>query len=281
MAEPGKPRPKRAADGGDAIRINLWLARKLGISRRGADALVADKRVHVNGQVAVAGMAVGHGDQVLYDGRVLTPPKLTGKLLAFIYHKPLGVICSQRDECGRPLARECALEALSRELSTSPSSSRQGLSWLALSRQRWMMVGRLDVNSSGLLIFVNDGKLCSRLMHPSSQIDRIYRVRVNGALDPAAISALQTGVELDGKLARLDSLKAIGSAGQGQNRWYEVRLHEGLNREIRRLFEHVGCRVSKLTRTHYGKLALGRLNIGDARLLNNAQAKSLMGPPPP
>jgi 23S rRNA pseudouridine2605 synthase len=132
---------------------------------------------------------------------------------------------------------------------------------------RWIVVGRLDVNTSGLLLFTNDGELAHRLMHPSSEISREYLVRLRGSLSAAALDRLRTGVQLDDGPANFDSL--VLHSSEGSHDWYRVTLHEGRNREVRRLFEHEGCEVSRLSRIRYGTVELPRdLRAGAYKFLD-------------
>jgi 23S rRNA pseudouridine2605 synthase len=199
-------------------------------SRREIEGWIAAGRVTVNGQVAKLGDRAGPSDQVRVDGKPVERPGVS-KPRVLLYHKPVGELVTRSDPEGRPTV------------------------FSSLPPGRWIAVGRLDFNSSGLLLLTDSGELANRLMHPRYGLEREYEARVRGALTPAEKNKLLEGVELDGVPARFDQLEEA-RAGEGSNRWYRVVLREGRNREVRRLFEALGHAVSRLVRVRYGPIEL-------------------------
>ena len=205
-------------------------------SRRYMEEVIAAGRVSVNGQVAQVGERIEPGDELRIDGRKVSfqiEDEIRRRVL--IYYKPEGEICSRND----PESRPTVFEQLP-----------------AIANDRWVMVGRLDINSTGLLLFTNDGELANRLMHPSNEIEREYAVRVMGEVTPQIKNNMLKGVVLDDGPAKFESFSEIG--GEGINRWYQVVVKEGRNREVRRIFESQGLKVSRLLRTRYGTVILPR-----------------------
>lgn len=217
-------------------KLQKALAR-LGLgSRRQMEDVIREGRVSVNGNVATIGDRVGQGDEIRVDGRLLRYTAENEKRRRILmYYKPEGEICSTHDPEGRPTVFE-----------RLPP----------LTHDRWVMVGRLDINSTGLLLFTNDGELAHRLMHPSNEIEREYAVRVMGEVTPEIMRNLTNGVQLEDGMAQFDDITEKG--GEGINKWYQVKLKEGRNREVRRLFESQGLKVSRLLRTRYGSVELPR-----------------------
>ncbi len=217
-------------------KLQKVLARAGMGSRRKIEEWIAAGIVSVNGRVVKLGVRVC-GDEIIHiDGRVVSiQAQLAAKIKVLLYHKPEGEICSQND----PEGRVTVFARLPR-----------------LKQGRWIMVGRLDINTSGLLLFTNDGELANRLMHPSYAIEREYMVRVKGNADKVILQRLHKGVQFDDGMARFNNIKAVG--GAGVNHWYQVILQEGRNREVRRLWESQNFTVSRLIRTRFANISLPR-----------------------
>jgi 23S rRNA pseudouridine2605 synthase len=223
-------------------------------SRRGIEDWIREGRVTINDRVAVLGDRATAADRICLDGRPLELGGGRESVEVLLYHKPAGEVTTRSDPQGRPTVFDHLPDAGS---------------------GRWIVVGRLDVNTSGLLLFTNDGELAHRLMHPSSEIEREYLVRLRGRPSEAVIDQLRGGVELEDGPARFDRIEA-GST-EGSHAWYRVCLHEGRNREVRRLFEHVGFEVSRLSRIRYGNVELPMdLRAGASKLLDSRSITALM-----
>jgi 23S rRNA pseudouridine2605 synthase len=236
-----------------AERIQKLLAAAGLGSRRGIEAWLAAGRLRVNGRVAGLGDKAEATDRFELDGQPLLLPTgadLSSHGAVLLYHKPVGEVTTRHDPEGRPTVFE--------RLPPAPGG-------------RWVVVGRLDVNTSGLLLFTNDGALAHRLMHPSFGVVRRYLVRVRGIPGPESLRQLQVGVQLEDGPARFDQVEPAGqSAGHA---WYQVTLSEGRNREVRRLFEAAGHEVSRLKRLAYGPFELPEdLPAGEARLVAHLPA---------
>jgi len=219
-------------------------------SRRGIEQWLAEGRLKVNGKIAGLGDRAEATDRFELDGRPLELPSVpdvlqSGDRAVLLYHKPLGEVTTRSDPQGRPTVFD--------RLPAPPSG-------------RWVVVGRLDVNTSGLLLFTNDGALANRLMHPSYEVERRYLVRVRGLPGPELVERLRRGIRLADGMARFDHIEPAGrSEGHA---WYQVSLREGRNREVRRLFEAAGHEVSRLKRLAYGPWELpADLRAGEARLV--------------
>jgi 23S rRNA pseudouridine2605 synthase len=204
-------------------------------SRRQIEQWIAEGRITVNGEPATLGQRVTAHDRVTLDGRVIPTAGITPKSRVLVYHKPEGEVCTRSDPQGRPTVFE--------HLPTLRAS-------------RWILVGRLDFSTSGLLVVTNDGELAHRLMHPSSEIEREYAVRIFGEVTPQMLEQLRQGVQLEDGLARFDDI--IDAGGSGMNRWYHVTLREGRYREVRRMWEAVGANLSRLIRVRFGNVTLPR-----------------------
>jgi 23S rRNA pseudouridine2605 synthase len=216
-------------------------------------------RISVNGEPADVGQKVGPGDRVRVNGKLM-PIRFAPRIpRVILYHKPEGEIVSRDDPDGRPTVFD-----------RLPN----------LRKGRWIAVGRLDFNTSGLLLFVNDGDLANKLMHPRYELDREYAVRILGQLDEAQREVLLKGIELEDGTARFNTL--LDAGGEGANHWYRVTLSEGRNREVRRMFEALGLTVSRLMRVRYGPVALpSRLKRGMWEDMPVEQVCALAGLPKP
>lgn len=213
-------------------RVQKFLARLGYGSRRQLEGWIREGRIAVNGRPARLGDTVSDEDVITVDGRRIdaAPPTACRVLM---YNKPEGEICTRSDPQGRPsiYARLPALDG-----------------------QRWVSVGRLDVNTSGLILLTTDGELANGLMHPSGGVEREYLVRVLGEATPEVLERLRRGVELEDGPAAFDRVYELG--GRGVNRWYGAVLREGRKREVRRLWEAAGLRVSRLKRIRFGPVSL-------------------------
>ena len=194
-------------------------------SRRWAERLIQQGRISINNQEAKLGDKAVIADKVTIDGRLIDLGRYSEEeTKVLILNKQAGVICSNKDEEGR----QSVFEFL-------PDNT------------RWVMVGRLDLNTSGLLLFTNNGELANKLMHPSSEIDREYAVRILGKVEDEHINKLTNGIELEDGFAKFHRVTLGG--GEGANRWYHVVVREGRKREVRRLWEALDFKVSRLIRT--------------------------------
>jgi len=235
-------------------RLQKILA-KIGLgSRREIEQWIRDGRLKINNQVALLGDKISTHDIVSLDGRRLNIKMAEHvDLRVIMYHKPTGEVCSRRDEEGRPTVFE-----------NLPK----------LRGKRWIAIGRLDFNTSGLLLFTTDGELANRLMHPSSEIEREYAVRVLGRMSEEQAARLKKGVRLDDGMASFDTINDAG--GEGANHWYHVILREGRNREVRRMFESQNLKVSRLIRVRFGPITLPRfLRFGKVKDLEKEELEQL------
>jgi len=236
-----------------AERLQKYLA-GLGLgSRRQIEGWIREGRIQVDNATAELGLQVEGTERIVVDGKPIRMPTHERKHRTIMYHKPPGEICSRSD----PDGRRTVFQSLPK-----------------LIRSRWISVGRLDFQTTGLLIVTTDGELANRLMHPSSELEREYSVRVQGKLDDERIGELLGGVELDDGKAKFDTLTV--SSGTGTNQTCLVTVSEGRNRIVRRVFEQVGCRVSRLMRVRYGSLSLPRdLRPGKFRELSEKELQAL------
>lgn len=224
-------------------------------SRRQIEGWIEAGRVSVNGVTAKIGDRINLDVAVSIDGRPIKLVKSTAKKTrVLIYNKPEGEICTRSDPEKRPTVF---------------------MNLPLLRNSRWIVVGRLDINTQGLLLFTNNGALANQLMHPRNEMEREYAVRVRGAVTPEIIKRFQQGIELDDGSAHFE--KIIDAGGEGSNRWYHVVVKEGRNRLVRRLFESQDLEVSRLMRVRFGVVALPKgLKRGQWREMELGEINDLM-----
>jgi 23S rRNA pseudouridine2605 synthase len=242
------------------MRLNVYLQRAGVGSRREAERMVEQGRIWVNGAVATATVPVNDGDHVQLDGKAIAPATRSLPRL-FLLHKPIDILVTNRDPQGRATVFE--LQCLTPPL------------W-GKDMPRVMNVGRLDVNSEGLLVMSSDGLLAQTMMHPDAALPRVYRVRVRGRLSEDDIASLKKGVTVDGVNYRGAEFVEETELGGRSNAWYRVTLIEGKNREIRKLFEHFGCVVNRLIRIQYGPFHLSILKAGEIKEVPPGSVKRFM-----
>ena len=222
-------------------------------SRRWAERLIEQGRVSLNNHVVKLGDKAVLNDKVQIDGKLIDLKRYAeNETKVLILNKQAGFICSTKDTEGRKSVFDLLPE-----------------------NSRWIMIGRLDLNSSGLLLFTNNGKLANKLMHPSAQIDREYAVRVLGKVKEEHIKKLTNGVELEDGFAKFH--KVTQGGGEGANRWYRVVIREGRKREVRRLWEFLDFKVSRLIRIRFGDIRLpDKLRSNQSEYLKPKQLKALL-----
>jgi 23S rRNA pseudouridine2605 synthase len=234
-------------------RIQKFLAHQGVASRRQVDQMLQDGRITVNGKPASPGDQVAGGEKIAVDGKLLRISRTQARPKVMMYHKPIGEVCSRKDPEGRP------------DVYRNLPNLQQG---------RWVGIGRLDINTSGLLLFTNQGELANRLMHPSFEVEREYEVRIHGEVTPDMMQTLRNGVMLDDGEAKFENI--VDAGGEGTNHWYHVMLKEGKNREVRRLWEAVGVEVSRLQRVRYENFTLPKwLKPGKVRLFEDDSVRTL------
>ncbi len=234
-------------------RIQKVLAREGIASRRQIDQYLEEGRIQVNGRVAKPGERISGQERISLDGKPLRIARHRPRPKLLMYHKPVGEVSTREDPEGRP--------TVYRNLP-------------GLQHGRWIGIGRLDINTSGLLLFTTDGELANRLMHPSFELEREYAVRVRGDVTPEKLERLKTGIELEDGPARFEQIVDVG--GEGSNHWYHVILREGRNREVRRLWEAVDTEVSRLVRVRYHCFQLPKwLKPGKWRFFEDETVKRL------
>lgn len=223
-------------------------------SRREMETLIESGRITINGQVALVGAVVDEFDVVRLDSRILHLPFEAELPQVLLYHKPEGELVTQDD----PEGRATVFDKLPR-----------------IKQGKWIAIGRLDMNTSGLLIFTNSGDLANHFMHPRYEVEREYAVRILGELTQEQMAQLTHGIELEDGPANFESIYASG--GEGANKWYQVVIKEGRNREVRRLFEAFHLPVSRLMRVRFGPVSLPpRLKRGTMLKLEQKQVVALM-----
>lgn len=225
-------------------------------SRRELEGWISDGHIRINGREAKLGDRATLNDDLVIKGRfykvVSDDQRDARKVL--MYHKPLGELTTRDD----PEGRRTVFDRLPR-----------------LPQGRWISIGRLDINTLGLLLLTNDGQLANALMHPSSEIEREYAVRVNGRVSPEILERLRDGVELEDGPAKFDRIKSEEN-GEGSNQWFRVAVKQGRNRVVRRLWESQELQVSRLIRTRYGSVSLPKwLGRGKMEMLDGASVETL------
>ena len=235
-------------------KLQKVLARSGMGSRREMETVIEAGLVTINGRTAVLGDRISGQDRVTVKGRPVTlkaEDDLPRRVI--MYNKPEGELVTRKD----PEGRRTVFDHLPR-----------------LRGERWIAIGRLDINTAGLLLFTNDGELANRLMHPSHQVEREYAVRVMGEVTDEMLDAMREGVMLEDGLGRFSAIELVG--GEGINVWYHVVINEGRNREVRRLWESQGVTVSRLKRVRYGNIYLDkRTKMGEWIELTQAEVDDL------
>ncbi len=226
-------------------------------SRRSVEVLIAEGRVKVNGRTAKLGDRATENDQIKVNEQVVRSTRIAKQpTQVILYNKPEGKICSRSDEKGRDTI-----------YSQMPR----------IINGRWISIGRLDMNTSGLMILTNNGELANRLAHPSFEIEREYMVRVFGDVEDSVLKQLKKGVMLEDGLAKFDKISRLKSDDDSMNNWFRVTIKEGRNREVRRMWESQGVQVSRLHRVRYGAFMLPRqLRKGKTEPLTWKQINQLL-----
>ncbi len=234
------------------MRLQKFMAGAGVASRRACETMITDGRVTVNGIVAQLGMSVDENTDVIeLDGKAL---RLQQRRLVILLYKPRGVVCTSSDPEGRKTVQEFVRDI----------------------PERLYNVGRLDLNSEGLILLTNDGELANRMMHPRYGVKKTYRVICDGKLGAEAIAKLTNGVELEDGLTAPARVFDVFPTKDGGNTAFSITIHEGKNRQVRRMLEAVGHRTLRLKRESYGPLTLGDLKSGQWRYLSEEEISKLM-----
>ena len=234
-------------------RIQKILANEGIVSRRQAENLIREGRIKINGQEAILGMSISRRDLIEIDGKAVEISEGTNPLRVLMYNKKVGEISSTKDPEGRPSVF---------------------LALPKISKGKWISVGRLDINTSGLMLFTNNGELANKLMHPSSKIEREYVARIRGQVEPDHIRRLLEGVNLEDGKASFSDIQP-GRKGKS-NQWFAMVIMEGRTREVRRMWESQGFAVSRLKRVRIGGLFLpANLKQGNYKELAEKEIKSI------
>ncbi|MET0065633.1 MAG: 23S rRNA pseudouridine(2605) synthase RluB [Candidatus Thiodiazotropha sp.] len=246
---------KKHVNPAEGERLQKVLANAGMGSRREIEGWISEGRVEINGQPAQLGQRVLPNDAIRVDGKAVAKRMLEApQREVLVYNKPEGELVTRRD----PEGRRTVFQGLPK-----------------LKHGRWIPVGRLDINSTGLLLLTTDGELANQLMHPSRQVEREYAVRVMGEVTDAQLTQLTHGVELEDGPARFEEI--VESGGEGINRWFHVVIMEGRQREVRRMWEAVGARVNRLKRVRYGSVILeSALKVGRWRYLSETEVDELL-----
>jgi 23S rRNA pseudouridine2605 synthase len=245
-----------AAPSNEPARLQKLLAQAGFGSRREIEDWIESGRLTLNGRLAQLGNRATPRDKIELDGKPLTIERAEEGTRVLMYHKPEGELVSRNDPKGRPTV-----------FANLPK----------IRGAKWMSIGRLDYNTSGLLLFTNSGELANGMMHPRYEIEREYAVRVFGGLTDEEMERLQGGISLGDGPAAFG--KVVPAGGEGSNRWYRVTLKEGRNREVRRLMEALGKQVSRLMRLRYGPVTLPEdVRPGEWRELEPAAVQELLEP---
>ena len=250
-------RHEEALAAGETEKLQKVLARAGVGSRRGLEAIIQEGRVSVNGSPAKLGDRVTGHEKIQMDGKniVVTAASAKEAPRVIMYNKPEGEVCTRKD----PEGRKTIFESLPKVLNG-----------------RWVAVGRLDINTTGLILLTTDGDLANKLMHPSSNIDREYRVRLFGTVDQAMVDRLLSGVELEDGVARFTDI-TLDEEIESSNRWVTVTLMEGRNREVRRLWESQEVQVSRLKRVRFGPIIMpSKVSRGRAEDCSPEQVQALL-----